>query len=434
MDVPPTRPPVQTSTEVPEMHRITHLVITVAVITVATCAAALTVTGTSVADAPDWPDIAPGEYVIELTPDADPQAVAAATGATIPLEPLGPGELVHRLVLEPTTDPQAVIDALLNTDGIALAQPNLVLGTTDALLLRKRFFTDLDVAQVTASDAGYRIRQRALANAGLPAGAPATGVRVAVLDTGVDLAHPRLSSRLLSNGYDFVDRDATPGEVANGVDENGNGAVDEAFGHGTYVAGLVALVAPGARILPVRVLDSDGSSTTWTVMQGLAFAAARGVTIVNLSLGGPTWGPVAERQLEHLANSGVIVVAAAGNDASPVEVYPAGSPHVVGVASIDGARGAAATFSNRGSWISVAAPGVAITSTYPGARYATWGGTSASAPIVSGVLAISTRLMPGAPISDVIDTVTSTARPESLDGLSANGRIDAAAAVVAALD
>lgn len=409
------------------MHRIRLLVVTAA-----GCAAALTVTDTTTADVPEWPAVVPGEFVIELEPDADPLAVAVATGATVPLEPLSPGDPVHRLVLEPTSDPQAVIDILLNTEGIAFAQPNIVLGTTEALLLRKRFFTDLDVARITTNDTGYRIRQRALSNAGLPAGAPATGVRVAVLDTGVDLTHPKLSTRLLRNGYDFVDRDASPGEVADGVDDNGNGAIDEAFGHGTYVAGVIALVAPGARILPVRVLDSDGSSSTWTVMQGLAFAAARDATIVNLSLGGPVWGDVAERQLEHLAANGVIVVAAAGNDASPGEVYPAASPHVVGVTSINGVTGAAATFSNRGSWISVAAPGVGITSTYPGGRYATWGGTSASAPVVSGVLAVSARIMPGAPISDVIDTVTSTARPEGLDGLSAYGRVDAAAAVAAA--
>lgn len=411
------------------MHRIRLLVVTAAV-----CVTALTVTDTTAADAPTWPAVVPGEFVIELEPGADPDAVAVATGATVPLEPLTPGDLVHRLVLDPTTDPQAVIDALLNTEGIALAQPNIVLGTTEALLLRKRFFTDLDVARITTSDTGYRIRQRALSNAGLPAGAPATGVRVAVLDTGVDLTHPRLSTRLMTNGYDFVDRDASPAEVADGVDDNGNGAIDEAFGHGTYVAGLIALVAPGARILPVRVLDSDGSGSTWTVMQGLAFAAARGATVVNLSLGGPVWGDVAERQLGHLADNGVIVVAAAGNDASPVEVYPAASPHVVGVGSIDGATGSAATFSNRGSWVSVASPGVGITSTYPGGRYAVWGGTSASTPVVSAVLAISARIMRGAPISDVIDTVTSTARPDGLDGSSAHGRIDAAAAVIAALN
>lgn len=410
------------------MIRTTRLATVAAVI--ATSTVALIVPATTTADSPAWSAVVPGEFVVELEPDADPVAVAAATGAITPLEALAPGDRVHRLVLEPTTDPQAVVDALLNTPGIALAQPNLVLGATEALLLRKRFFTDLDAARITTSDAGYRVRQPALANAGLPAGAPATGVRVAVLDTGVDLTHPRLVTRLAPGGYDFVDRDPTPTDVANGFDDNGNGAVDEAYGHGTYVAGLVALVAPGARILPVRVLDSDGSSTTWVVMQGIALAAARGATVLNLSLGGATWGAVAERQLEHLANRGVIVVAAAGNDASPVEVWPAASSHVVGVTSIDGATGSAASFANHGSWVSVAAPGVAITSTYPGGRYAVWGGTSASAPIVAGVLAVSSRILLGAPASDVIDTVTSTARP--VDGLSAYGRIDAFAAVVAA--
>ena len=72
-----------------------------------------------------------------------------------------------------------------------------------------------------------------------------------MLDTGVDRSHPGLAGRISAGGYDFVSSGDAPDEVRNGIDDNGNGVIDEAFGHGTYVAGIVALVAPGAMILPV---------------------------------------------------------------------------------------------------------------------------------------------------------------------------------------
>lgn len=389
------------------------------------------VTATStpaVADDPTWGQVVPGEYIIELKPDGSAAAVAVAVGALQPPQLLSAGSAFVRLVLDPTLDPNATVNALLNTTGVELAQPNLVSESSDYLGLRRKFFTDLDVAQVTTSATDYRIGQPGLRNAGLPAGTNAAGVRVAVLDTGVATSHPKLLNRIAPGGYDFVDLDASPVEVANGIDDNANGAVDEAFGHGTFVAGLVALVAPGARVLPVRVLDSDGVGSTWTIMRGIAWSAAKGAQVINLSLGGSAAGPVADRQLLNVEAAGIVVVASAGNGASTSEVAPAASDGVVGVSAINGRTATAATFSNRGSWIDVAAPGVSVVSLYPGGRFATWGGTSASAPIVAGALAIITRIAPGA-ADDRVDHLTSTARPDGLGDLSAHGRVDIAAAV-----
>lgn len=391
------------------------------------------------ADSPTWDAVVPGEYLVSLTPDASPADVAAALGVA-GVEPLAVGSDVHRVLLDPTADPEATLAVLRNTPGVELAQPNLPLSTTDSLGLRKRFFADLD-RPVVVDGAGYTIDQPALGSAGLPVGTTVTtgtagdGIVVAVLDTGVDLVHPELVTRLAHGGFDFVDADPVPADDANGVDDDRDGDVDEGVGHGTYVAGLIALVAPDATILPVRVLDSDGSGTTWTLMQGLAYAAASGARVINLSLGGAWAGDLADRQLERLEQAGIVVVAAGGNDAvdgSGAMVYPAAAEGVVGVTAIDGVSGAAASFANSGSWLDVAAPGVAITSTFPGGRYAIWGGTSASAPLVAGVLALAAAAMPGAQVDDIVDRVTSTSIPDGVSGLSAYGRIDAAAALDAA--
>lgn len=401
---------------------------------VVVASSALVATATSAAaDQDSWGAVVPGEYIVELKPEGTAAGVAAAAGSTAPPELLQAGSRYVRLILDPTADPAATVAALLNTPGVEQAQPNFVTGSSDYLGAKRKFFGDLGVAAVSTSPAGYTVSQPALGNAGLPGGTTASTVRVAVLDTGVDMTHPRLVNRLQAGGRDFVDKDTIPAEVANGLDDNGNGFVDEAYGHGTYVAGLVALVAPGARILPIRVLDSDGRGSTWTVMQGIAWAVGRGAQIINLSLGGSGSGPVAEGQMKSVVEGGTIVVAAAGNDATEAPMYPAASDGVLSVTSFNGTTGSAATFANRGSWIDVAAPGVNVVSLYPGGRFATWGGSSAAAPVVAGAMAMIEKARPGGAVDDLVDHLTSTSNPNGVDGLSSYGRVNIAAAVQRAL-
>jgi Subtilase family len=242
------------------------------------------------------------------------------------------------------------------------------------------------------------------------------GVRVAVLDTGVDLSHPLLAGRLLP-GFDFVDYDTDPSEVGT--------PANLGYGHGTHVAGLVAMVAPGARIMPLRVLDADGVGNAWVVAEALLYAidpdgnpnTDDGAHVINLSLGSlartrmmaavaaiasctPAVAddPVSDRSdpgynddaIRCAAGNGAVVVAAAGNDASSnVKEYPAaeGAYGLVAVASSNVAL-RISSFSNTGSWIDLAAPGEGITSAIPGGQYATWSGTSMAAPLVAGTAAL----------------------------------------------
>jgi subtilisin family serine protease len=241
------------------------------------------------------------------------------------------------------------------------------------------------------------------------------GVRVAVLDTGVDTTHPLLAGRLLP-GFDFVDFDNDPGEVGT--------RANLGFGHGTHVAGLVAMVAPAAKIMPIRVLDADGVGNAWVLAEALLYAldpdgnpdTDDGAHVINLSLGSLSrtrlmdtialiascgaevdGDPIADRsdpgydadRTRCAAGNGAVIVAAAGNDGSAsVKAYPA-AEGAYGLMSVGASTAALklALFSNSGSWVDIAAPGQGITSSVPGG-YGTWSGTSMATPLAAGTAAL----------------------------------------------
>lgn len=253
------------------------------------------------------------------------------------------------------------------------------------------------------------------------------GVKVAVLDTGVDPTAPVLQGRL-KGGYDYIDDDSTPTDVRENVDTNGNGTVDDAYGHGTFVAGLVALVAPDALIMPYRVLDSDGVGNVYIVAQAILDAAAAGASVINLSFG--TDQPVESRTLGDAIASveagGVIVVAAAGNSASTTQTYPAADPGVLSVSSTTGTT--LSTWANRGPWVQVAAPGDSVVGPVPGAGYAIWSGTSMATPFVAGQVALVRAMHRTSSATAIVAAVTSTAIP--LSG-TAKGMINVLASLTA---
>jgi subtilisin family serine protease len=234
------------------------------------------------------------------------------------------------------------------------------------------------------------------------------GVTVAVIDTGVDYNHPQLADHILRDGnkivgFDFVDGDKDPMDEGNGLDDDNDSQIDEGAGHGTHVAGIIAALAPGAKIMPLRVLNSEGVGTVDAVVKALNFVQEFAddnsdhrdglykPIVVNLSLGLPEQSFTLLAALREILNEGIPVIASAGNHNSSAKQYPAagdiGSLDVVAVSATD-RNDKKASFSNFGEWINLSAPGVGIYSTFIHSRFASWDGTSMAAPFVSAETAL----------------------------------------------
>jgi hypothetical protein len=245
-----------------------------------------------------------------------------------------------------------------------------------------------------------------------------TGV-VAVIDTGVDVNHPVLQAVLLP-GYDFTRNQPGASEwldvsgLQNGNDnsqsqEQGpvvvqqstaavldqstaavlDGGPYSAFGHGTMTTGLVHLVAPKAKILPLKAFSSNGTGYLSNIVAALYYAVQHHANVVNMSFDLTSSSPALTQAAAYANKAGVVLVAAAGNESTSAPVYPAAlNSYVAGIASTTD-WDSRSSFSNFGStdvWI--AAPGENIISTFPGGTYASSSGTSFSSPITAGTVAL----------------------------------------------
>lgn len=210
------------------------------------------------------------------------------------------------------------------------------------------------------------------------------GVTVAIVDSGTG-PHPDLDANI------------DPGlSITGGIEQADFSDVDNE-GHGTHVSGIVAAiadnalgvagVAPAARILPIRVLDSNGSGDSRDVARGIRLAADRGARVINLSLGGVFESPGVTQAIDYATTKGALVVAAAGNGGSlSSPKWPAFYDGTIAVTSVDPDDQSPA-FAQRGEYIDIAAPGVRILSTAEG-EYNLQNGTSMSAAFVSGAAAL----------------------------------------------
>ncbi|MEO0598648.1 MAG: S8 family serine peptidase [Chloroflexota bacterium] len=209
---------------------------------------------------------------------------------------------------------------------------------------------------------------------------------VAVIDSGICANHPDLQGRITA-GYDFVDDDNDPNDT---------------FGHGCGVAGVIAAntnngigiagIAPNVQIMPLRVLDNLGLGSYSNIANAIIYAVDNGADIINLSLAGPTSSVMLEAAVAYAVDSGVVVIAAAGNFGQPNAFYPAAYPSVIAVASIDPVTFERSSFSNYGADVDVLAPGRDILTTNLAGDYEFVSGTSFAAPIVAGITAMSEAL------------------------------------------
>ncbi|HEU4463851.1 MAG TPA: S8 family serine peptidase, partial [Gemmatimonadota bacterium] len=205
-------------------------------------------------------------------------------------------------------------------------------------------------------------------------------------------------------------------------------------GHGTFIAGLVTTVAPEARVLPIRILDSDGVGTAVDIAHGVELAIQRGARVINMSLGMEIESEVLEEVIdEHARDRGIVFVSSAGNSGVDRRQYPAGQGEVIGVAATTPAD-AKADFSNWGSWVSVSAPGDGLVSLLPAAAMGRWSGTSFASALASAEAAILIAFAPFARSDEIRRAIEDSAIELGDARLGGAGRIDVAAALDVLVD
>lgn len=217
-------------------------------------------------------------------------------------------------------------------------------------------------------------------------------VRVGVLDTGVSQQSTALRSRVVAWQNVASDR-RDPFDAPSGSDSNRNGKRDEAVGHGSMVAGIVAQVAPFAQIVSCRVADSDGQSDAWAIVKGLATSVSYGCEVVNISLGSPERIVAISDVLDWVESKGAVVVAAAGNEGKEGAYHPAALSEAILVTGVD-ALDRKAPFSNWDRKAAQCAPATGVKSAWWNGSVGVWSGTSFAAPLVAGAIADALRSVP----------------------------------------
>lgn len=239
------------------------------------------------------------------------------------------------------------------------------------------------------------------------------GVKIAILDTGVDSSHPDLN---IKESYNFTKDDSTEDKV----------------GHGTHVAGIIGAldneqgvigVAPDAELYSYKVL-ADGTGNFNDIAEAIKDAADKGMHIINMSLGAnsPTDIPVLKKACKYAYDKGVILMAAAGNTGGQDSIYPAKYEECYSVGAIDPVF-RVSDFSSFGPHLDISAPGSKILSTYPGGKYVIMSGTSMATPFATGCIAL--LLSAGVNLSyDTITKSTIDIEDPAFDDLSGFGVLD----------
>ncbi len=256
-----------------------------------------------------------------------------------------------------------------------------------------------------------------------------SAVTVAIVDTGVDLQHPDLRGQLVP-GYDLFNDDTDPAD-------------DQ--GHGTRMAGIVAAeafnsagvagVAPGCRLMPIKVLGPDGNGSYSTIANGITYAVDHGARVINLSLAGTAPSSLLQSAVDYATARGALVVVSAGNFGSGDPTYPAACNNAVAVSATD-ETDTVTSFSNNGSWLRLAAPGTNVMTTSwsasGGSAYGGTSGTSPAAAFASGAFALLLSAHPELSPSEAVDRMTGAAHDLGVSGwdpFSGWGRVDVAAAL-----
>lgn len=321
----------------------------------------------------------PNEIIVTLRTGAGINQFNFRNG-TFTLETLA-GTNTYRLGLPAGTDVEAKLNEISPDPDLLSAQPNFEHQSPEVRQRSLAFIDQRSLAFIDGqSPANFygqppALRVRINEAHAISRGA---GVKVAVIDTGIDFYHPLLAGKITGPYYDFAANDAYP------IDElTGPGG-----GHGTFVAGLIALAAPDARVIPLRAFSSDGRGSSFNIAKAIRHAANYGAHIINMSFGLLDKDLLIESAVKYAQARKVVLVASAGNANDEQLNYPAADNLTIAVTSTNSWDDYKAPFANYNLDVDVSAPGAGIYSAFPGNRWAWWDGTSFSTALVSGEAAL----------------------------------------------
>lgn len=384
-------------------------------------------------------EVVPGEVVVKYLDPVAGAAQAEADGLEVVAE-LGTDSAEMPLLV--STEGQAVEQVLaeLNADPtVEYAEPNYVIGLTEdppvgevTVLPADTGATAVPVNDPRSTEQYALDRMQVRSAWGLSPGGSSI---VAVLDTGVQFDHPDLAGRLLE-GHDFVNNDA------DASDDNG---------HGTWVSGIIAAnpndgygmagITWNDWILPVKIMNREGTGDTSDLTAGIIWAADNGATVINMSVGGFPYSQYVQDAINYAWSKGAVLIGAAGNNRREELFYPASFANVVSVSATQ-ADDEFANWSSYGSRVDVSAPGASIlTTNCYGCTYAghdTWGthtkisGTSFAAPNVAGVVALIRGRFPAEGPAQIVTRLLASVDDQGYPGWDNRyglGRVNAARAV-----
>jgi subtilisin family serine protease len=351
------------------------------------------------------------------SPSPEIEVLLSATGVTGVAQPLGPPD-TYLLRADPDTNSSEVAARLEMSPLVLYAEPSYAIALPVAvggfLAEDAPAYSDgWPIVQIGADHAWHFSNGR--------------DVVVAVLDSGVSASHPALAGRVLP-GWDFVHNAPHSG------DDNG---------HGTFVASLIAggrnhavdSVAPGALVMPVKILDQDGMGSTASFAAGIHYAVEQGARVINISAGGVMNSQALRDSITYAEANGATVIAAAGHDGEGMIQYPAAYPEVIGVGATD-LRDHVLSVSATGPHVSLVAPGWNVRGAWwdsaLGDTWKTASGTSAAAAVVSGSAALLLGAKPDMSPREARQILTASALPLGdalIEPASGYGRVNAGAAV-----
>jgi type VII secretion-associated serine protease mycosin len=381
------------------------------------------------ASAPVAGEIVPGEVVVKWRDAERGPEHAAQRGLAVVAEIGAPGRGLPDVVSTEGRPVEEVLAELRNDPAVDYAEPNYVLSLAEEPGVTAVSVNDPKTGPQYSLDR-MRVRDAWAFTTG------ASGI-VAVLDTGVEFGHQDLAGRVLP-GHDFVNNDD------DAADDNG---------HGTWVAGIIAANANDGigiagvswrdRILPVKIMNANGTGDTSDLTSGIVWAADHGATVINMSVGGFPYSQFVHDAIRYAWSRDVVLVGAAGNNATDGQFFPASYPEVISVSATQ-TDDEFTFWSNYGPDVDVSAPGASVLTTNCQAckpveqdisgdhRYTYISGTSFAAPNVAGVVALIRARYPAQSNAWVVDRLTSTVDDLGYAGWDrryGHGRVNALRAV-----